>query len=486
MQKYSTRDIGIVVGVIILCYFPLFHHLDRLSIRLWDESRLAVSALEMTQSGDFIVTTFENEPDMWNTKPPLMVWLQAAFMKVFGYSEWSVRLPSAFAGLATLALICLFLMKVLARSDTAIFSVVVLVSCAGYATVHVTRTGDYDALLSLFTTTLVLLTFVWAKSKNTKYLIWIGLSALGIGLTKGVQGYMVIPGLVIYLAIFGNLNWVLSQRKFWLILAGTLLTFLGYYVLRESLNPGYISAVWETELGGRFSRSSGFHAQPFLFYFDELHRNYFPYWQYFLPLGLIFGFRSSDRNIRSFTALIVIVATTYLLLISSSKTKIWWYQTPLLPLFAMLVGVGVSEAMLNLFKFIKLKNRLFNFWLTVVVAIAIGSYPYVKIVLEVDKPKEKDRMNWRQHAVGECWQQLTIPSQLNVTKSKYNSQAIFYGKAASMRGKQIEFYEPAQLPLNQLALVCFERDRKVIKELFQFELIETCASCEVIRIHEAK
>jgi 4-amino-4-deoxy-L-arabinose transferase-like glycosyltransferase len=38
--------------------------------------------------------TAYHQPDLGNTKPPLLNWLQALSMAVFGLSELAVRLPS--------------------------------------------------------------------------------------------------------------------------------------------------------------------------------------------------------------------------------------------------------------------------------------------------------------------------------------------------------------------------------------------------------
>ena len=57
----------------ILSFTALFIGLDiaERPIALWDESRLAVNALEMRQRGFSLVTTYGFAPDLWNTKPPL-------------------------------------------------------------------------------------------------------------------------------------------------------------------------------------------------------------------------------------------------------------------------------------------------------------------------------------------------------------------------------------------------------------------------------
>lgn len=76
-QKPWQNTIPGIIVLLAMIAVPLFGHLDTLPLRLWDESRLAINAYEMMKDGDLIVTHFNGQPDMWNTKPPLMIWCQA-------------------------------------------------------------------------------------------------------------------------------------------------------------------------------------------------------------------------------------------------------------------------------------------------------------------------------------------------------------------------------------------------------------------------
>jgi len=74
-------------------------------IVLWDEARGVSSGVEMARTGLNIVVTYDFKPDVWSTKPPLLIWLIAACVRVFGASNWSVRIPSLLAAIGTLALV---------------------------------------------------------------------------------------------------------------------------------------------------------------------------------------------------------------------------------------------------------------------------------------------------------------------------------------------------------------------------------------------
>ena len=63
-----------------------------------DEGRYSEVAQEMMETGDWIVPHFWYLPHL--DKPPLVYWLEAASMEVFGQNEWAVRLPTALAGIS--------------------------------------------------------------------------------------------------------------------------------------------------------------------------------------------------------------------------------------------------------------------------------------------------------------------------------------------------------------------------------------------------
>lgn len=65
---------------------------------LWspDEGRYSNVALQMVASGDYWVPR-RNDDVLHVTKPPITYWAMATSVNVFGQSEWSLRLPMAFA-----------------------------------------------------------------------------------------------------------------------------------------------------------------------------------------------------------------------------------------------------------------------------------------------------------------------------------------------------------------------------------------------------
>ena len=116
---------------------------------LWDidEGRNATAALEMHESGNWVVPTFNGK--LRSHKPVLLYWLQAAAYAVFGVNEFAARLPSALAALATVLLVY-ELGRRMFRPSTGLLAGLALASSVLFcASAHF---ANPDALLLTFTT----------------------------------------------------------------------------------------------------------------------------------------------------------------------------------------------------------------------------------------------------------------------------------------------------------------------------------------------
>ena len=311
-------------------YFPYFLHLDALPFRLWDESRLACNALDQYQNGFGLIVRFEGAADLWNTKPPLMIWLQAACMHGLGPNELAVRLPAALAGLAT-SLLLFFRLK----GRTGAAAALILATMPGWVGHHAARTGDYDALLVFCTTGFLLYFYDYLESEKGRTL-WAAAGFAAVGLmTKGVAAAMCAPGMALAALVIRPR--VLLRPKLYFAVAASLLPLLLFYVVRESLEPGYLKAVWDNELGGRYLATLENHRHPWYFYFKH-----FVYKRWGLVmlaplmglLPLAFHYRSGMAKYLWITSL------AYLFVVSGAQTKLIWYDLPVFPLFAGLTALG--------------------------------------------------------------------------------------------------------------------------------------------------
>ena len=338
-MKFSVKHVLIFLLVLVLLYFPIFGHLTTVPIRIWDEARLAINAFEMYKNGNFIVTYYDGLPDLWNTKPPFMIWIQVLFIKLFGAGELAIRLPSALAAFFTCVALYRFCMQQLKSQWIAILSVFILITSAGYIDYHATRTGDYDALLTYWTT-LSCFTFfsVLEKSSNKRIYLFYGFTLLAI-LTKSIVGILFLPGLFLYAIYAKKLNFLFKNIHSYIGFGSMLLIAIGYFLLRETQNPGYLEAVYMNDLGGRFITALENHANGFWYYYDNLKEFQYKEWLLFIPLGALIGLYSSNQQIKKITVFCLIQILSFFLIISTAKTKLHWYIVPLFPFFAILVSI---------------------------------------------------------------------------------------------------------------------------------------------------
>lgn len=330
--------------LLILLVSSFLVNLSGIPIRIWDEARLANNALEMYLNNNWIVTYYDGSPDLYNTKPPFLIWLQVVNMKLFGLNEWAVRLPSALSSIATGLLIWWFLKKRLQDHWLGFLAGCVFATTFAYVYVHAGRTGDYDALLTLFTTLYCISIYFFVQEKKAKwlYLFWIFITLAA--LTKGVAGLLFLPGLFLFILAQKSLLKLLVNRHVYIGFLGFVVLVGGYYLLREKMNPGYLKAVWENELGGRYGTVLEGHDHPFNYYFRNMYLWRNEYWFYFIPSAYLAGFAIPNKEARLVSLFSLLMAVPYFLIISTAQTKLEWYDIPLYPFLSIQIGLVLYYA----------------------------------------------------------------------------------------------------------------------------------------------
>ncbi|HXH19752.1 MAG TPA: glycosyltransferase family 39 protein [Chitinophagales bacterium] len=472
-------------------YFPLFLHLENLPIRLWDESRLAMNAYEMHKNADYLVTYFQGSPDMWNTKPPLMIWLQVLCIRLFGNGELAIRLPAALAALLTCLALLLFSQYFLKSYWLGMLSVLVLVTTGGYIDVHVSRTGDYDALLILNTTLYVLLFFIFIETGKTKYLYLTFLTLMLAILTKGVAGLLFTPALVLYVFYRKKMLELLKNRHVYRGLLLVVLTAGGYYLLREYYNPGYLKAVAQNELGGRYFNTLEGHRQRYWFYFFNIIDSKFIPWYLFAPVGLLFGFFHKKPIINNLSVYLAMLILVYFFVISSGQSRLYWYDAPMFPLLSVLVAIFLwywfdffssSPAFAT-----NLRANVFPLTFSFLVFVI----PYSNIINKVYLPQEPDYIE--EYPLTRTLQKaLKGKKNLNnhrVCYERNRTSALFYVQLLKDRGVQIEFADYNKLNIGD-TVMAFQPDvKKNIEELYKIKVLEenrNLKTYSIIEVYECK
>ena len=272
MPRERVGHRALLAGLLALFAVFMFVDLRTPPIIIWDESRLAVNALEMYQGGWSLVTTYGFAPDLWNTKPPLMIWLMTASLHLFGPSELALRLPSMIAAVGTLAIVFTFVRTNTKSLAAASLAVVLLGTSVGFYGEHGARTADYDALLCFFTTAYLALLFRNLHRRRPRWTFLLACGALiaAATLTKTVAGVLPGIGAVAYALLVKRHARVFASPRYFVMGICALLPLAIFYFVREGISPGYLDAVFYNDAVGRSSEHLDAHRNPPWFYAAEV------------------------------------------------------------------------------------------------------------------------------------------------------------------------------------------------------------------------
>ncbi len=166
-------------------------------------------------------------------KPPASLWIMALSVRIFGLSSWSILVPEALMGVATVWLVYLTVRRNFS-ARTALLAGGVLAVTPVAALMF--RFNNPDALLVLLLTLATYLTLRGIESGRIRWVIWAGV-AIGFGfLTKQLQAFLILPVLAgVYLAA-ARVSWA---KRFGHLSAalGAVVVAAGWWVAIVELVP---------------------------------------------------------------------------------------------------------------------------------------------------------------------------------------------------------------------------------------------------------
>ncbi len=340
-QIASTFLAALLACIVLL---PLLGHKP---LTNWDEGIYAEISREMLSLGA-LVPHWNYQP--WFEKPPLMLWITAAFFRIFGVTEFWARAGSALSGVCIVALLHAWL----ARKDilAAWLSTFILLGTFGF--LHVCRVGEMDVLLSLgCCIALCGLTAIQDRQLSGWYLFWAGL-AIAL-MAKGAASIVLIIAALLFAAV-ERWNSTHLGRSFWL----GLLLFLALIL------------PWHLCMFHRFGASFltdyvGFHVLARATHQIEEHNTHWWYYLWVLlisaaPFALLYPFALADsfrrRELRAWAIFAVVVVAFF----SAIQTRLPHYIAPAYPPLALLTSIFLAGRLREFQR--KRQHSLISFWTT--------------------------------------------------------------------------------------------------------------------------
>jgi 4-amino-4-deoxy-L-arabinose transferase-like glycosyltransferase len=334
MQKAKYQQLSLYALLLICLYFVFFQHLDSFHILNWDESMFAVNACEMIRNHNYFVPYYKGVPDMLVLKPPMMIWLQSTFIKLIGYNELAIRLPSAIASSCSALLLFSFIRK----RGPLVFALCVFfvfITSFGVCTFHTGRTGDTDALLAFFILCYSISFYKWLFEDNRISLLYFFVFLSLAFLTKSFVSLFFTPALLIMLIYFKRLGLLFKDKWFYIGTILFLVISMGCLLLRDYYNPGYIRYLIDFDFLSRYKSVLDSHNEPFDFYYIQWFEKRF-LWLILVIPGAVF--MCLNTKLRPAFVFLSLLFLTYFLIISSSVTKVAWYDLPLYPILSIFSG----------------------------------------------------------------------------------------------------------------------------------------------------
>jgi 4-amino-4-deoxy-L-arabinose transferase-like glycosyltransferase len=442
-MKIKTHHINIlsilIVAVfLVVSYFSLFYNLGKSDMQLWDESSYALNALEMEERGTPFRMYLLGIPELYNTKPPLSIWCMAVSIKVFGFTECAIRLPSAFCAFLAAFLLFLLLKKYTTNYWMALFAPLILLSSNGFINFHEARSGDTDAMLAWWILCYCVGFFLYTQAQHdTHKNRWLLATCIGVTLacfTKGIAGLTALPGLFLWAVYTYSFKSIITNKYFYLGILIFIIIVPGYYVLRNYLTPGYIDTVLHYEFRGRIDRQEFLNPEPlsFYYYYDQFIAESRLYvWIWLLPLAIIAILVSKTSQLRMLGLFFVIALVGVSISLGLSSTKLFWYDAPMYPLIAGVIASGIiliSETLATHFK-----------WIVATVFTVFFLIPFQKIIA---RNASDTQISYFREAIFDIRNNIGFKDTLYVAEVDINFPIYFYLKQDSLNGYIGRVYSP--------------------------------------------
>lgn len=362
----------LVIFLLILSVTIMFNRLS-LSTLHFDGCCFAQQAKEIIATGEWLVPHFGGEVFLDN-KPPLYMWILALFGRIFGFNNFSMKLPSAILGTFSVIFVFIIISKFFNNTIFGFLTSFILLWTQQF--IYYSRAVTMEILFALF----LFLSFVsfWL---GYNYKINAGFILMGVfaGLAVMTRN---IPGFLPYFIVFIYLLYLHDYS-----------VFKNIYFLIGIIVSLIICLPWHVymyvKFGDKFVSSYFFVIAKYFFqerrlwyeYIRKLLETYWP-WVPFLVMGLYDEIKLIVKSYKKdFSSLMFFYILVWFLLIQISKYKFPQHMVPLyfpLAIFSAKGLLKIDEKKNYLF------TRIFIFIGVLYTAISV-IFPVLPKTLDLDE-----------------------------------------------------------------------------------------------------
>jgi 4-amino-4-deoxy-L-arabinose transferase-like glycosyltransferase len=344
--KRNRRTASTVLAFLLACIvlLPLLGHKP---LTNWDEGIYAEISREMLSLG-VLVPHWNYQP--WFEKPPLMLWITAAFFKIFGVTEFWARAGSALSGVCIVVLLHTWLV----RKDilAAWLSTFILLGTFGF--LHVCRVGEMDVLLSLgCCIALCGLTAIQDRQLSGWYLFWGGL-AIAL-MAKGAASIVLVIAALLFAAL-ERWSSIHLGKSFWLGLLLFLTLVLPWHLFMfHRFGTSFLTDYLGLHVLARATHQIEEHNTHWWYYLWVLLISAAPFVLLY-PFALVDSFRR--KELRAWTIFVLTVVVFF----TSVQTRLPHYIAPAYPALALLTSVFLADRLREFQR--RRRQSLTSFWIT--------------------------------------------------------------------------------------------------------------------------
>ena len=325
-------------------------------------------------------------------KPPMLFWLSALSMKIFGIYDWAYRLPSFI--FLILALYATFKFAKLKYNQTvAELAVLILASCQAFFLIaHDVRT---DTMLMGWVALSIWLIAKWTSSNNLKDFIWAMVSIAGGMMTKGPIA-LVVPVLAFAPQWFFEKKWTYFFKPIYLLgicIIGILLIPMSWGLYQQfDLHPGKLinnipiqsglRFYYWTQSFGRYTGENYYHEMSYpTFLLENMLWSFLPWififiWAFIAKL--IKMFKEGLFNVQTERISFFGFFLTYLVL-SRSQAQLPHYIFVVFPLAAILTAAHFTTLLEQADRLQRWIKWFFGFHLFIFLILLVAMILIIKI-----------------------------------------------------------------------------------------------------------